>query len=102
MLILAEMQRGKKIAALVQAFDDQPDFSRLDTAPWYAVNMDRVDLDLKLLYYPSSCDAETYNFLNESSRLSSSFCLQVRDSLKWLLIVIVSMFRCFMGCVQSF
>ncbi|CAD5235130.1 unnamed protein product [Bursaphelenchus xylophilus] len=71
------MQRGRRIAQLIEAMDSQPPPETIDTYSWYNPEMMLVADDLKQLYYPLSIDAETYEFLNTSISTSQSFCLQV-------------------------
>ncbi|CAD5228845.1 unnamed protein product [Bursaphelenchus okinawaensis] len=71
------MQRGRRIAQLIEAMDNRPPVDSIDTYPWYNPNMILVHDDLKPIYYPLSVDDQTYEFLNTSISLSQNFCLQV-------------------------
>ncbi|KAI6210828.1 hypothetical protein M3Y96_00369400 [Aphelenchoides besseyi] len=70
------MQRGKVIAQMIETFHNQQPLTNVDTDKWYQLDHSSVSTDLNQLYYPSSIDEETYEFLNSSTAISQSACLQ--------------------------
>jgi len=71
------MQRGKIIANVIESLQAQEAVNDIRTDQWYQVDMNGVNSEVQQLYYPSSIDGETYEFLNSSIAVSQSMCLQL-------------------------
>lgn len=71
------MQRGKVLANVIEQLHAQEPVTEIRTAQWYQVDLEGVNAEVQQLFYPSSIDSETYEFLNSSVAISQSMCLQV-------------------------
>lgn len=75
------MQRGKVLADVIQQLHAQEPVTDIQTEHWYQVDLNGVNSEVQQLFYPSSIDSETYEFLNSSVAVSQSMCLQVNVAL---------------------
>lgn len=80
------MQRGKVIADMIEHFHAPDSVGEIRTEHWYRVDMTGVNSEVQQLYYPSSIDTETYEFLNSSVTLSQSMCLQLFYTLSTVIL----------------
>jgi hypothetical protein len=71
------MQRGKVLASVIEQLNAQEPVTEIRTEQWYQVDLNGVNTEVQQLFYPSSIDSESYEFLNSSVAISQSMCLQV-------------------------
>lgn len=74
---ISNMQRGKALARMIEMYTQDDGPQQLPTKEWYMPYMDAIQPELRQQFYPSQIDEETYEFLNSSTSLSHSVCLQV-------------------------
>ena len=70
--------RGASLAKMIESMYAQAEApQQVPTDEWYTAHIDAIEPSLRLSFYPSNVDEETYEFLNTSSKISQSLCLQV-------------------------
>lgn len=79
------MQRGRALATVIEQLSSREPVNDIRTEEWYNMDMNGVNSEVQQLFYPSSVDTETYEFLNSSVSVSQSICLQVGGVLLLLL-----------------
>lgn len=65
------------IADIIEQMHTQEAVDHIRTEHWYRVDATGVNSEVQQLFYPSSIDSETYEFLNNSVSISQNTCLQV-------------------------
>jgi hypothetical protein len=66
------------IADIIEQMHTQESIlGEIRTEHWYRVDTTGINSEVQQLFYPSSIDAETYEFLNNSVSISQNTCLQV-------------------------